>query len=177
MPMHIEIRKGIILNPGTYNAVIAPEKVMISAINSNVDLQRFLFLYIGGNYSCILSGVNRTSGNFDVRRAFTAHQLFEAIKEAGYTIILVEHDPSLFDGAEEMLDLVSGALKDAGRDSLVILYTPVIDRTFSTLIKRADRIIELATIEELSFREPARSIRMQRNGGPLLNGQRTLEVS
>ena len=49
---------------------------MVSAINSNVDLQRFLFLYIGGNYSRILSGINRQSKNFDVRRAFTAHRAF-----------------------------------------------------------------------------------------------------
>ena len=42
--MHIEIRKRMNLYPGTYSAVIAPERVMISAINSNVDLQRFLFL-------------------------------------------------------------------------------------------------------------------------------------
>jgi DNA polymerase I len=175
--MHIEIRKGMNLYPGTFNAVIAPEKLMISAINGNVDLQRFLFLYVCGNYSRILTGVNRTSGNFDVRRAFTAHQLFSVIKEAGYTIILVEHDPSLFDGAEEMLDPVSGALKDAGCDSLVILYTPVIDRTFSSLIRRADRIIEIVSIKDLSLRDPIRSIRMQRNCGTLLNGQRTLEVS
>jgi len=98
------------------------------------------------------------------------------LKEAGYTIILVEHDPSLFDGAEEMLDPVSGALKDAGRDSLVILYTPVIDRAFSSLIRRADRIIEIVSIDELSSRDPVRNIRMQRNGGVLLKGQRTLEV-
>jgi DNA polymerase I len=174
--MHIEIRKGMNLYPGTFNAVIAPERVMISAINSNVDLQRFLFLYVCGNYSHILSGVNRTSGNFDVRRAFTAHQLLTVLREAAHTIILVEHDPSLFDGAEEMLDLISGTLKDAGRDSLVILYTPVIDSTFSSLIKRADRIIEIVSIEELSFRDSIRSIRMQRNCGMLLKGQRTLEV-
>jgi DNA polymerase I len=175
--MHIEIRKGMNLYSGTFNAVIAPEKVMISAINSNVDLQRFLFLYIGGNFSRILSGVHRTCGNFDVQRAFTAHQLFSMLKEAGYTIILIEHDPSLFDGAEEMLDPVSGALRDAGRDSLVILYTPVIDRTFSSMIRRADRIIEIVSNEELLSRDPARSIRMQRNSGMLLKGQRTLEVS
>jgi DNA polymerase I len=174
--MHIEIRKEMNLYPGTYNAVVAPEKVMISAINSNVDLQRFLFLYIGGNYSRILSGVHRTAGNFDIRRAFTAHQLFSVIKEAGYTIIFVEHDPSLFDGAEAMLDPVSGALKDAGRDLMVILYTPVTDRTFSYLIRRADRIIEIASIDELSFRDPVRSIRMRRNSGMHLKGQRTLEV-
>jgi hypothetical protein len=74
-------------------------------------------------------------------------------------------------------DPVSGALKEAGRESLVILYTPVIDRRFSSLIRRVDRIIEIVSIEELSFLDPFRSIRTQRNGGPLLNGQRMLEVS
>jgi hypothetical protein len=70
------------------------------------------------------------------------------------------------------------ALRDAGRELLVMLYTPVIDRAFSSLIKRADRIIELAPINELSPREPVRCIRIQRNGGPLLKGQQTLpEVS
>jgi DNA polymerase I len=68
--MHIEIRKGMNLYPSTYNAVIAPERVMISAIKSNADLKRFLLLYIGGNYSRILSGVYRTCGNFDIQRAF-----------------------------------------------------------------------------------------------------------
>ncbi len=72
--MQIEIRKGLALYPGTFNAVIAPENEIIAAINSNTDLQRFLFLYISGNYSRILSGINRQSKNFDIRRGFTAHQ-------------------------------------------------------------------------------------------------------
>src|SRR5208283_537611 len=135
--MQIEIRKGLALYPGTFNAVIAPEKVMITAINSNPDLQRFLFLYVGGNYSRILSGINRTSKNFDVRRAFTAHQLFTVIREAGHTVVFAEHDPSLFDGAATMLEPVAGALKEAGRDSLVILYTPVTDHTFLALARKA----------------------------------------
>jgi hypothetical protein len=176
--MQIELRKGMNLYPGTYNAVIAPEKLMVSAINGNAELQRFLFLYISGNYSRILSGVSRTSKNFDIQRAFTAHQLFSMLKEAaGHTVILVEHDPSLFEGAEKMLVPVAGALKDAGRESLVIMYTPAIDRVFSSLMRRADRIIEIASADELSVREPVRNIRRQRNGGPIMKGQCTLEVS
>jgi hypothetical protein len=76
-----------------------------------------------------------------------------------------------------MLVPVAGALKDAGRESLVILYAPVIDRVFSSLMQRADRIIEIASADELSVREPVRNIRRQRNGGPLMKGQRTLEGS
>jgi DNA polymerase I len=175
--MQIELRRGMTLYSGTYTAVIAPERVMVAAINSNAELQRFLFLYISGNYSRILSGISRTSKNFDVQRAFTAHQLFSMLKEAGHTVILIEHDPSLFEGAEKMLIPVAGAMKDAGRESLVILYTPAIDRVFSSLMRQADRIIEIAPADELSSRDNVRNTRMQRNGGPLLKGQCTLEVS
>ncbi|MCX6698226.1 MAG: hypothetical protein NTV84_11930, partial [Methanoregula sp.] len=94
------------LYPGTFNAVIAPEKVMVFALNSNADLQRFLFLYVSGNYSRLLTAIDRTSKNFEVRRSFTAHQLFTILKEASHTVVLVEHDPTLFDGAEKMLPQV-----------------------------------------------------------------------
>ena len=173
--MQIEIRKGLRLHPGTFNAVIAPEKEIVTAINSNTDLQRFLFLYIGGNYSRILSGINRQSKNFDVRRAFTAHQLFTSLREAGHTVIFVEHDPSLFDGAAAMLEPVAGALKELARESLVILYTPVADRTFSALARKADRYIEIVPIEV--NRNPIRTSRLMRQCGLRPSGQRTLEVS
>jgi DNA polymerase I len=55
-------------------------------------------------------GINRTSKNFDVHRAFTVHQLFTALREAAHTVVFVEHDPSLFDGAAAMLEPVAGAL-------------------------------------------------------------------
>jgi hypothetical protein len=34
--MLIELRKGMSLHPCTFNAVIAPEKMMISALNNNI---------------------------------------------------------------------------------------------------------------------------------------------
>ena len=148
--MQIEIRRGITLQPGTFNAVIAPEKMMINALNGNADLQWFLFLYIGGNHSRILSGINRQSKNFDVRRDFTVHQLLTTLREAGYTVVFVEHDPTLFDGAMNVIEPVSGALKDAGREALVMLYTPAVDRTFSALTRRADRYIEVVTVEPVT---------------------------
>ncbi len=173
--MHIELRKGLTLQPGTFNAVIAPEKEIVTAINSNADLQRFLFLYISGNYSRILSGINRQSKNFDVRRGFTAHQLFTILREAGHTVVFVEHDPSLFDGAAAMLEPIASALKEAARESLVILYTPVADRTFSTLGRNADHYIEIVPVEETRY--PIRTSRTVRQCGLRPSGQRTLEVS
>jgi len=40
--MLIELRKGMTLPPGTFNAVIAPGMVMASALNTNTELRRFL---------------------------------------------------------------------------------------------------------------------------------------
>ena len=103
--MLIMLRKGVTLQQGTFTAVIAPEPVILSALNDNPDLGRFLFLFLCGNYSRILSRINRTSSNFEIRRPFTADQLLTALKEAGHTVIFIEHDPTLFDGADRLLAL------------------------------------------------------------------------
>jgi hypothetical protein len=175
--MLIELRKGMTLHPCTFNAVIAPEKVMISALNNNMDLQRFLFLYVSGNYSRILSSISRSSKNFEVRRAFTAHQLFTILKEVSHTGVLLEHDPTLFEGAENMIPQIAGMLKDISRESLVILYTPSIDRPFSVLMRQADHIIEFAPADDFVGTPQYRSPRSYRNIGTLPYAQQTLEVS
>jgi DNA polymerase I len=175
--MLIEIRKGMTLHPCTLNAIIAPEEVMVSALNNNMDLQRFLFLYVSGNYSQLLSSINRSSKNFEVRRAFTAHQLFTILKEVSHTVLLLEHDPTLFDGAENMIPQIAGMLKDIGRQSLVIVYTPSVDRSFSMLMRQADHIIEFAPAEDFIGTPLYRSPRSHRNCETLPYAQRTLEVS
>ena len=175
--MLIELRKGMNLYPGTFNAVIAPEKVMVSALNSNADLQRFLFLYVSGNYSRLLTAIDRTSKNFEVRRSFTAHQLFTILKEASHTVVLVEHDPTLFDGAEVMIPQIAGMLKEVGRESLAILYSPSADHTFSLLMRQADHLIEIAPADDRDGTARYRSPRSPRMKGAIPYAQRTLEVS
>ena len=130
--MLIMLRKGITLQQGTFTAVIAPEPVILSALNDNPDVGRFLFLFLCGNYSRILTRINRTSSNFEIRRPFTADQLLTALKEASHTVIFIEHDPTLFDGADRLLAPVAAALREAGHGALVILYSgdgPVLCRT------------------------------------------------
>jgi hypothetical protein len=175
--MLIELRKGMTLYPGTFNAVIAPGKVMVAALNNNTDLQRFLFLYVSGNYSRLFSSISRASKNFEVRRAFTAHQLFTILKEASHTVVLVEHDPTLFEGAETMIPQIAGMLKDVGRESLVILYAPSVDRSFSLLMRQADHIIEIAPDDDITGTTRYRSSRSSRNNGIPSYAQQTLEVS
>jgi len=78
--MLIEIRKGMTLPQGTFKAVIAPEKMMVSALNVDTDLQCFHFLYVSGNYSRLLSSIIRSSKNFEVLRAFMGRS-FESVRQ------------------------------------------------------------------------------------------------
>ena len=174
--MLIELSKGITLHPGSFTAVIAPEKKILSALNSNADLQRFLFLYVCGNYSRILSGISRTSNNFEVRRPFTADQLLTVIHEASHTILFVEHDPTLFDGAERLFDPIASALKQAGREAMVILWAPASDRSFAALIRQADRIIEIVPEGPAPDRSGFANRRSCHKGGVVPRAQTTLEV-
>jgi DNA polymerase I len=174
--MLIMLRKGLILQQGTFTAVIAPEPVILSALNDNPDLGRFLFLFICGNYSRILSRINRTSSNFEIRRPFTADQLLTALKEASHTVIFIEHDPVLFDGADRLLVPVAAALRDAGHEALVILYSPAMDQSFATLARQADRLIEIMHADEPYCGGQYRESRSHRQGSSPAPAQKTLGV-
>ena len=172
--MLIMLRKGLTLQQGTFTAVVAPEPVILSALNDNPDLGRFLFLFLCGNYSRILSRINRTSSNFEIRRPFTADQLLTALKEASHTVIFIEHDPTLFDGAERLLVPVAAALRHAGHEALVILYSPAMDRSFAALARQADRVIEIVHVDEPSYSGQSQNGRSRRQDN--VPAQKTLGV-
>ena len=175
--MLIELSRGVTLHPGTFTAVIAPEKKVLTALNNNPELRRFLFLYVSGNYSRILSGISRTSANFEVRRPFTADQLLAVIHESGHTVLFIEHDPTLFDGADRLFDPVASALRQAGREALVILWAPASDRSFAALARRADRIIEIIADDTAPGWHGFNARGSCRAEGGAPGSQRTLEVS
>jgi hypothetical protein len=174
--MLIMLRKGLTLQQGTFTAVIAPEPVILSALNDNPDLGRFLFLFLCGNYSRLLSRINRTSSNFEIRRPFTADQLLSALKEVSHTVVFIEHDPTLFDGAERLLVPVAAALRDVGHDAMVILYSPAMDRPFAALARQADRVIEIVPVDEPVYGRQYLGSRSCRQDNPPVQSQKTLEV-
>jgi DNA polymerase I len=174
--MLIMLRKGLTLQQGTFTAVIAPEPVILSALNDNPDLGRFLFLFLCGNYSRVLSRINRTSSNFEIRRPFTADQLLTALKEASHTVIFIEHDPTLFDGADRLMAPVAAALRDAGHEALVILYSPAMDRSFAALARQADRLIEIMPADEPACGGQYQNNRSRRQGSSPVPAQKTLGV-
>ena len=59
--MEIELPPAVSLLPETFNVLVAPVDMLVDALNRHLELQRFKILYICGNYSCILSLLDRKS--------------------------------------------------------------------------------------------------------------------
>jgi hypothetical protein len=97
--MEFELHPSVTLESGTFSVVMAPEELVLRGLNGTPALSRFLFLYVCGNYSRLLTGIRRRSAHFEVRRAFTLFQLLTILREAHHTILFLEHDPSLYDDA------------------------------------------------------------------------------
>jgi hypothetical protein len=93
--MDFELTPTVTLRSRSFNVLQAPRKMFIKALNQNLNLQRFRILYVSGNYSGILSKLDRKFTDLDVRRAFTTFQLMTILEEARHSLVLVEHDPLL----------------------------------------------------------------------------------
>jgi hypothetical protein len=138
--MDFELYPTITLIPRSFNALLAPRELFIQTLNRNLNLQRFKVLYVTGNYSAILSRLDRRFEALEIRRGFTVFQLMTILEESHHSIIFVEHDPLLYEDAAEMTEYVSLALREAAKEAVVLLYAPGADPYFKELVKDADRV-------------------------------------
>jgi hypothetical protein len=188
--MEFELHPSVPLESGTFSVVMAPEELVLRGLNETPALSRFLFLYVCGNCSRLLTGIRRRSAHFEIRRAFTLFQLLTILREAHHTVLFVEHDPTLYEdagsrsrGAPSPLDgpgslqdpgyllpEVAGALAEAARTAAVVLYAPRQDPALRILSRRADRVFCLETGDRGP--RPTRAGRGLPPGG----NQTTLEV-
>lgn len=141
--MELELHPAVTIQPASFCTLIAPEALLVSALNSHVDLQRFRTLYVCGNYSRILSRLDRRFQDIEIRRAFTAFQLLTVLEEARHTLIFVEHDPLLYEDAAEMAEYVSLAFRDLAARASVVLYSPASDPYLEEMARRADKVFLL----------------------------------
>jgi hypothetical protein len=72
---------AVSLHPETLSVLIAPEEMLARAFNGNPHLQQFRILFITGIRSGILSCLDRSSMDLDVRRAFTSIRLRTILAE------------------------------------------------------------------------------------------------
>ena len=139
--MDIELHPSVSLTPDTFSVLVAPGEVLAGAINGHPELQRYKTLFICGNYSRILSRLDRNVTVLDVRRAFTVFQLMTILEENHHSLLIVEHDPLLYEDAERrMVEYLAQALKQASREATVLLYALAMDPHLQKIAGLADRV-------------------------------------
>ena len=78
--MDFDLLPSVSLGPRSFNALVAPNEMFAKALNRNLNLQRFKVLYICGNYSSVLSRLDRRFQDLEIRRAFTVFQLMTILE-------------------------------------------------------------------------------------------------
>ncbi len=78
--------------------------------------------------------------DLEIRRAFIVFQLMTILEEARHTLIIIEHDPLLYQNATGIIDLASQAMSDAAKEAAVLLYSPGTDPFLEDLTRNADRV-------------------------------------
>src|SRR5512139_1345300 len=138
--MDFELHPTVSIKERSFNVLVAPRQQFIEMLNRNLNLQLFKVLFVTGNYSGILSRLHRKFAELEIRRGFTTFQLMTILEEAQHSLIIVEHDPMLYEDAQEMTEYISKALKQASHEATVLLYSPEIDPLLEDLTNLADRV-------------------------------------
>jgi hypothetical protein len=138
--MEIELHPAVSLLPETFNVLVAPVEMLVEALNSHLNLQLYKVLYVCGNYSRILSRLDRNFTELEIRRAFTSFQLMTVLEENHHTFLILEHDPMLYEDAKEMVEYVALALKQTSREATILLYSPTLDPHLEKMTELADRV-------------------------------------
>ncbi|MEM4265296.1 MAG: hypothetical protein QW505_05930 [Thermoplasmata archaeon] len=177
--MEIELFRPVEILPRSLNVLVAPESVAADALGELLMQRRCLFLYVCGNYSRLLSALSLRTGDFEIRRAFTAAQLLTIIREAHQTFVFIEHDPNLFAESEELLGYALMALKELSKESAVTIYSPFMDGSLRSISSVADRVFLLADLsggKPPTGRPGGFGRRGKRPEHPARGSQSTLEV-
>ncbi len=138
--MDFELYPAMTLRSRSFNALIAPREMSIQALNRNLNLQRFRVIYVCGNYSSILRSLDRRFEAQEIRRAFTVFQLMTVLEENRHTIVIIEHDPLLYEDSQVMTEYISQAMRETANDAAVLLYATGSDPYLEELVANADRV-------------------------------------
>jgi len=80
------IHPAISLTGRSFNVLVAPIEHFIAMLNHNLNLQRYKVLFVTGNYTGILSRLQRRFTELEIRRGFTTFQLMTILEEVAHSL-------------------------------------------------------------------------------------------
>jgi len=143
--MEFELSPGIAFRTGTFSTLLAPEELVVPALNRCETIRRFMILFISGMSSQILPRLTPLLTGLEACEAATADQVHALLDGAHQSIIFVEHDPSLYGQDFRLCAETCRRLQDLAGSAVVILYARYPDPSFDYLCRHADRAFYLIT--------------------------------
>lgn len=171
--MDFLLHPQICLLSRAFHILVSPVQMLIGALNGNPDLQNYEVLYVCGNTSRVLSGLDRRFTTLQVRRAFTAFQLMTVLEESSHSLLVIEHDPLLYEDAQDMVEYASQAMRQAAKKSSVLLYSPATDPFLEMMMNYADRAFYFSVCKVAPAWRPSKNHGKAQAGGV---AQTTLEA-
>jgi len=91
------------------------------------------------------------------------------LEENHYSFLIVEHDPLLYEDAEEMVEYLAQALRQTSMEATILLYAPALDSHLQKITELADRVFCI-----YSEQAPSKGSKAEAKMPP--GAQRTLEA-
>lgn len=121
---------------------VAAHETLCEALHVQLSHHRGKTLYLCGNYPTVLPGLVGDQENLRVRRALTAYQILSILEEADESLILFEHDPTLYADNEDLLTLIGELCRQkAAENSSLILFATRGDRWIIRIEPYANRMV------------------------------------
>ena len=136
------LQPDISCSPGTFTLFIAPSAVIREALSTLLSRHQGQVLYICGNYPAILPKIPFYQSRLQIRRALTAYQILTILDESDESLILFEHDSSLYEDNAELLPCLGETCRDKARTSrVIILFAERFDKWVTLIESYGNRVV------------------------------------
>lgn len=153
--MDIDINSTVSIQPETFNVMVIPAEMLIEALDSRQIILHHRVPLVCGNFSRILGSLNRNITTPEVRRGLASFRLMAILDENLHTVLIVEHDPLLYEGSVEMAECEARSLRQTSGVSTIMLYSPTMDLHMQTMAEAARRVFCFHQEDEDSPRDRA----------------------
>lgn len=128
--------------PGTFFVFVAPSAIILKALITLLSQHQGQVLYLCGNYPIILPKIPLDPSRFQIRRALTAYQILTILDEGDESLILFEHDRTLFDDNADLLPALGEVCREKARTfRVVFLFAERFDQWISQIESYGNRVV------------------------------------
>jgi hypothetical protein len=154
--MQIDIHPSFLRQPATFTVVIAPEPLLIRALQRKLRSTKEPVLYLCGNETRLFTQLVAVHRGTRLRRWESLADLVSVITEPQNKCIFIEYDGSLFSDQTDHLELFPSQCTTAAHEygATIVLFSPDYDVHLCRIAEEADRVFLAAPAHHKKRRHP-----------------------